>query len=165
MPCVQGIENMSNLSIERVKHLLLYFPESGEFFWKRRVGNIVAGTPIKRTNSHGYCVITVDGKTYKAHRLAWLYCMGYMPNGVIDHINGIRTDNRISNLRDVSISVNANNRHKPNKNNISGFLGVSVNRGVFVAGIRDNGKKRHLGSCKTASEAHELYLNFKSLSA
>ena len=58
----------------------------------------------------GYLIIKIKGKQYKAHRLAWLYEFGSFPNTNIDHINGIRTDNRISNLRAVSQSVNAKER-------------------------------------------------------
>lgn len=58
----------------------------------------------------GYLIIKIKGKQYKAHRLAWLYEFGTLPLNNIDHINGIRNDNRICNLRCVSQSVNAKER-------------------------------------------------------
>ncbi|MDA6380520.1 HNH endonuclease signature motif containing protein [Escherichia coli] len=69
-------------------------------------------------------MIMINGKAYPAHRLAWLIVYGTMPDGFIDHINRVRTDNRISNLRLVTHSENMQNR-KIQKNNKSGYRGVS----------------------------------------
>jgi hypothetical protein len=94
---------------------------------------------------------------YKAHRLAWFYCTGEWPNQ-IDHINGIRTDNRICNLRSVTSKLNANNQRPPHRTNSLGVLGV-VKRpsGRFAAEIRVSGKKLYIGTYDTITEASNAY--------
>jgi hypothetical protein len=114
-----------NLEQGTLKKYLKYSKETGIFTWKNiskyhiEKNGSIAGFIAK----NGYVVIKINGKKYKAHRLAWLYVYGYMPKYGIDHINHNRSDNRIENLRDVSASINSKNRHK-HKNNTSGFTGV-----------------------------------------
>lgn len=102
------------LTQEQLKKEVEYNPLTGEFRRLRngtryKVGDI-AGSP----NSEGYICFRVLGKTYKAHRLAWLYIYGVLPSSTVDHINRQRDDNRISNLRDVSNRSNCSNRHDNN---------------------------------------------------
>ena len=84
---------------------------------------------ITRKNSNGskdkdgYLIIKYKGKQYKSHRLCWMYINKKMPSNVIDHINGIRTDNRIENLRDVDVLINAQN-HTKKKNDKTGYVGI-----------------------------------------
>jgi hypothetical protein len=110
------------------------------------------------TDSHGYICIGINGKSYKAHRLAWLYHTGEMPdtNLDIDHINGIRSDNRICNLRIATRSDNlANSRLR--KNNTTGYKGVYVDGNKFRAMISNKGELIHLGMYNTCNEAYEAY--------
>jgi ribosome biogenesis SPOUT family RNA methylase Rps3 len=86
------------------------------------------------------------------------------PKHTIDHINGVRTDNRIGNLRDVTQQKNSENMRRPQKRTISGFLGVHVQRRKtvrYLAQIVTDGKLRHLGSYDTAEDAHAAYLEAK----
>lgn len=116
-----GIEMISQ---ERLKELFTYAPETGVFVRNINVGNRkvgeVAGTVDKKT---GYRVIQIDGKFYKAHRLAFLYMGKDIPN-FVDHINGQQDDNRWENIRPATIVQN-NQNAKSRKDNSSGVKGVS----------------------------------------
>lgn len=151
---------MDELTLQRLQKLLSYDAESGLFFWTgiahRSVRNKKAGCP----NKDGHIRIRFDGKAHYAHRLAWLYVYGCMPSMQIDHINGIRDDNRISNLRDVSMGVNSQNQRRPQSGNKSGYLGVSwaKDRGKWQSQIMLSGKSSHLGFFEDPYVAHEAYL-------
>jgi len=109
-----------------VRDLLDYEPSTGVFRWRVPPGGrgrmgAIAGT----RDSEGYTIIRYKGRGYKAHRLAWLHVYGNLPEGVIDHVNGDKADNRIANLRDVDAYVNAQNVTRANKNGRSGLRWVS----------------------------------------
>ncbi len=107
-----------------LKELLEYSPKTGIFIWKKRVANCIkVGDKAGHNDIHGYRVIEIKGKAYKAHRLAWLYVYGYFPGYDMDHINKNPSDNRLKNLRVVSRScnkINTNNR----RDNSSGVKGI-----------------------------------------
>ena len=132
---------------KELKELLHYDPETGiftrliSFSDKAKVGNI-----MRTKTSHGYIAIRIRRKIYKAHRLAWLYMAGVWPKHHIDHLNHIRDDNRLINLREATYQDNAKNRAL-NKNNKSGVCGVSwyKTKGKWVAQISDKEKKINLG--------------------
>lgn len=154
------------LSRNRLIDNLDYNPNTGIFTWKvskkgRRVGDI-AGCEDK----YGYIRIRIDDELYLAHRLAWLFAYGKWPDGDIDHIDGITSNNKINNLRDVSKSGNAQNRKMaPKSNKSTGILGVSLHRasGKFRATIFVGRKSKHLGCFSTVVEAYEIYLKNKRL--
>ncbi|CCJ48937.1 HNH endonuclease [Bordetella parapertussis] len=151
------------LELASLRSLLSYNPESGEFRWLKTNSNAsVAGSVAGRSiNSDGYKQIVIAGRFYKAHRLAWFYVHGEWPNQ-IDHINGIRTDNRLSNLRNVSAQHNTHNQRNPHKNNRSGFLGVVARpNGRYQAEIRVNGRKKFIGTFSTPEEASLAYVSAK----
>jgi len=131
---------------DRLKELLSYDPDSGKFVWKISRGNVKAGSVAGSPNSYGYIQIRVDGKLYQAHRLAWLYTHGYFPEHDIDHLNGICDDNRIANLREVSMVCNMQNT-KTYSTNTSGFSGVywHKQRQKWAARIQIQGKTHSLG--------------------
>lgn len=118
----------------RLKELLHYDPVTGHFTWIVANSNRApAGTPAGRTgNSHGYCPIGIDGKRYRAHRLAWLYMTGEWPPEHIDHINGVRSDNRWHNLRAATLKENNRNMGLQ-RNNAAGYKGVSKHGPTFRA--------------------------------
>lgn len=140
-----------------VRRAFVYDPATGHFtrVEGRKLG--LAGA----INNLGYRLIGIVGKKYRAHRLAWLYVHGAWPTGEIDHINGIRDDNRIENLRDVSNRVNQQNRRKALKSGSTGLLGVSPTKRGFKAAISLNKASRYLGRFDTAEEAHAAYVDAK----
>lgn len=150
--------------INRIRELLEYFPLTGIIMWRetgkgRRIDRI-AGC----TDRHGYLQTRIDGKIYFNHRIAWAYVYGEMPSGVIDHINGDPSDNRIENLRDVTRKTNQENqRRAAASNTTSGLLGVSLHRntGKFVASIQADRKSYYLGLYETPERAHEVYIAAK----
>lgn len=151
----------SILTLERLKQLLHYDPETGAFTRIAKKFNEKIGSVNNRAGNHGYIRISVDGKLYLAHRVAWLYINGEWPN-VIDHINGNRTDNRLENLRSVTTRVNSQNRKSPPKHNRSGLMGAKkVSDNSWRAIISIGGKQRNIGSYKTPEEAHFAYLSIK----
>ena len=125
--------------------------------------NPVTGEMIsRRTNrptgwlDNGYLYISIKGKDYKVHRLIWMYLNNRWPNEMIDHINGIKTDNSLENLREVTAKQNSENRNKIN--GISGIRGVyPAPRNRWKAVIGHNGKTIYLGSYDTKEEAHDIY--------
>lgn len=145
------------LTMERLKYVLSYDHLSGVFTWKGKKSQIVdQGQEAGFPNDQGYILIGVDGVRYRAHRLAWLYCYGQMPNPEIDHINGNRADNRIYNLRLVSRSQNSQNSGI-RSDNTSGVKGVHFRKdtGKYSACIQVDGKVTWLGCFLTLDEAIE----------
>lgn len=139
-----------------------YDPETGVFTLKKLngCGRMRIGDKVGTIDKKGYHVIQVNGYVYKAHRMAYLYMTGSWPENVIDHINGIRSDNRWCNLRDATHGQNRT-YSKLTKNNTSGKSGVSKRTypsGKVVWGARINvmGKETHLGFFSSFDEAVEV---------
>lgn len=145
-----------------LKEILHYDLDTGFFTWLvDKSKSIKAGTVAKNVNHKGYCRIKIDGQEYLSHRLAWLYMYGVMPKNGIDHINNIKTDNRITNLREATHFQNMRNRLLTVRNK-TGYKGVSFCKRAkkFKAGITFNLKQIHLGyfiDAKSASLAYEAY--------
>lgn len=127
---------------------LSYNPDTGLFtHTKNKQGGKKKGDIAGSYNKVlGYVVIKLKGKSYMAHRLAWLVTYGTFPKGQIDHINHNRSDNKISNLRDVSVVENQRNITKPS-DNTSGVVGVRWNEKAnrWHARIAVDGKEVYLG--------------------
>ena len=142
---------------------LSYNPHTGIFIWKKRKGqNTKVGKAAGGKTGHGYQAIMLEGSTYKAHRLAFLLCHGWLPCG-IDHINGVRDDNRIINLRECTPKQNGANRGV-NKNNTSGYKGVTFDNGHkrWRARLGTGGVEYYLGLYDCKIEAAKAY-NVKAL--
>lgn len=153
---------------KRLLEILSYNKQTGEFTWKQRSVNRIqdkawnkrhAGKLTGYTRKNGYKVINILYKEYPCSRLAWFYVYGKWPNGEIDHINGLRHDDRIINLREANRSENAINRGLQS-NNSTGFKGVwkRKNSNSWVAEIAKKGKRVKLGSFKSPEAAYEAYI-------
>jgi len=143
------------LTQEYLKSILHYDPETGIFTWKKKIANsIIVGRPAG--NSNDYCQISIHKKAYLAHRLAFLYCHGYLPE-IVDHINRNTRDNRLSNLRAATFSTSCANR-KLNHQNKTGYKGVKRRKnGRYIARICKDGKRLHVGTFDTPEEAYDAY--------
>lgn len=133
----------------------IYQPESGALIRKKTMRQ--AGSPDDR----GYLRVSICNTRIKVHRLVWAMHFGEFPSKEIDHINGLKGDNRISNLRDVEPVVNQQNHRKAKLTNKTGLLGVSPNNSGFKARIRVDGKDKYLGTFATPTAAHAAYVDAK----
>jgi hypothetical protein len=138
-----------------VRELFRYF--DGNLYWKKRPSNGVDVTRPAGSDVGGYRVLRLGGKEYRMHRLIWLYVTGSWPEGVLDHINGMGLDNRISNLRDVDFRENSRNQAL-HRDSTSGIMGVHFHKSIqkWTAHIQVNNKKLHLGSFETKEEAAKI---------
>ena len=166
----------TELTQSYLKECLDYNPDTGIFVWKKRplshfrtehgmnISNSQCENKPAGVISNGYLLVRINDKLLRCHRLAWLYVYGVMPEKFIDHVNGIKTDNRICNLRLATNGENMQNlKTAMVSNKSSGLLGVSFDkrRNKFRARIRINYKEKGLGYFKTPEEAHTAYLNAK----
>lgn len=137
----------------------LFEYRDGHLFWKvDRRNNKIKGTQASRPKkSNGYQEVTINKKKYYSHRLIFMMFNGYWPEQ-IDHIDGNRSNNLVSNLREANNAQN-NRNTKLRVSNTSGFKGVYLHsqNNRFVARITVNYKCISLGCYKTIKEAHEAY--------
>lgn len=142
--------------------ILYYNANTGVFMWCKERRGIKIGVPLGTDNGFGYLRITVLGKSYYAHRLAWFYINGTWPDQ-IDHINGVKSDNRIANLRDVNVQQNAQNKVNAQKNSDSQVMGVSWHKKSkkWQAHICVYKERKYLGLFEDVKTAHEAYLKEK----
>lgn len=139
-------------SQERLKELLDYDPETGVFTYKVRVARRVKiGDEAGYVNTVGYRIMSIDGRKYAGHRMAWIYKYGEDPIGLdIDHKDGDRTNNRIDNLRLATRSQNTTHRKK-----VKGIR--SRCPGKWEARIKVNGKEIQLGNFTCPWHAYAAY--------
>lgn len=146
------------LTLQRLKERLSYNPDSGIFTWRQSPAKRVKIGDVAGTKCNGYIRIFIDSKGYAAHRLAWFYVYGEWPSHQIDHINRLKDDNKISNLRDISIRENAENRlHQINsKSKQKGVSWIERDK-KWAAKIMANGKEFYLGAFKDMEHAIVAY--------
>jgi len=140
---------------ERLKELFNYNPSTGKLTRKITVNyNATAGSTVGSPHNDGYLAVQISGNKYLAHRIIWLYVTGAFPTEQLDHIDGNRVNNRISNLREATNQVNQQNS-RLRKDNTTGLPGVrwytQTNR--WRADIVLNSKRHHLGYYKDFFEA------------
>jgi hypothetical protein len=146
------------VTTEQIRQRLRYNPTTGVF-------TLTGGRRVGFPSVNGYTRVSVGGQTFMAHRVAWLLVHGAWPDGEIDHINGVRDDNRIVNLRDVDHAGNQQNLKRAQRNNKSGLLGVSFEQwtGRWKAQIMHRRRNMNLGRFDTKEEAHAAYLVAKRI--
>ena len=136
-----------------------YNPETGKITNRRQFrGKVKPGAEAGTINHCGYRKIKINYKRYPAHRIAWLMTYGYMPQKHIDHINRVKDDNRIANLREATPAENGHNTKKPS-HNTSGYKGVCWEKKSrkWHARISIDGKRQHIGYYDTAEDAASAY--------
>lgn len=143
-------------SYERVRELFDY-RDDGELIRRTTVRFIARrGTVAGTLSSGGYKRVCVDGLAYGVHQVIWLWHHGVWPADEIDHVNCLRADNRIGNLREATKSQNARNTRRP-CTATGPYKGVTFAHGRWQAQIGCDGKNLYLGLFDTAEEAHEAY--------
>lgn len=142
------------LTVERVRKLLSYDPETGVFRWRVSRGGVRAGDAAGAVIGAGYVYISIDDHPYLAHQLAWLLMTGEWPQATVDHRDRCKTNNRWANLRDATKAQQLMNRTAP-KHNTSGVRGVCWDRrsGRWRATINVNRRHIDLGRFVTKAEA------------
>lgn len=156
---------MRLISQQRLHELLAYDADAGVFVWLQSRGGVKAGSVAGRLNTTtGYREIRVDGCLYQEHRLAWVHVHGVWPVNDIDHINGVRSDNRISNLRPATRSENHRNRKKSDVNT-SGYKGVHWKPATskWIASIQVNSSMKYLGCFDRIEDAADAYAKAAAL--
>lgn len=149
----------------RIRELFDYDSNTGDLTRKTSFNRWKAGDKVGFKNTDGYIEAGVDGVYYGAHRIAWIYVHGDEFVEEVDHLNGIRDDNRIENLRKADKSINAQNKRVARSDSKSGLLGVCWHKATskWIAQIQVSGKKTHIGVFETADSAHEAYITSKRL--
>ena len=155
---------MSILDSTRIREILDYNPDTGEFYWKIKSNKRAPiGAKAGGITNGGYGYISYLNKRYSMSHLAWIHFYGKPPLMYLDHINGNRFDNRISNLREATPAENMQNIRKAPKNSSHGFLGAyfDKDKNLWRSKIRVNGAKKSLGYFKTPEEASTAYIAAK----
>lgn len=153
---------MNQITAQDVREKYDYNPDTGVFVF--RAGK-KAGMVCGAVHPDGYLLIAVKNKCQRAHRMAWLYVHGEYPAGEIDHINGVRDDNRIANLRVTDRRGNMQNLHGPKKNSRCSSVGVSYRpkTGQYVARIQTVGGRLYLGCFRNELDASNAYQAAKKI--
>ena len=154
-----------DITQEQLKERLHYDPDTGEFTWTKKHMVHKKRSVAGHLENTGYISIRLIYRPYLAHRLAFLYMIGSFPSCQVDHINGIRHDNRWFNLRAAhgNQPTNLQNRREPNKGSKSGSLGVSwrPDKKKWKARIHVNYKEIHIGYFDSKEEASAAYFKKK----
>ena len=150
----------SPISVERLREVLSYDHETGEFFWRVSLRNrTLPGDKAGYMNDQGYMLCVIDQQKIRLHRAAWAIYYGTMPEGHLDHINGVRHDNRIENLRIATASENMQNTAL-RKNSTTKVKGIHLRKdtGKYSASITVNGVTHWLGCFDNISDAKRARL-------
>lgn len=153
------------LSHDDVANLLKYNPKTGNLIWLYRSNSPqwnakFGGCRAGYQHGQGYIALGINNKLYLAHRIAWLLTHKEWPSEIIDHVNGCRHDNRLTNLRAVSHSINSRNSVQQRRNT-SGVTGVSWHKKAqkWYAEVHVNKQKHYLGLfARIADAAREVQL-------
>ena len=151
------------ISAELLRKILVYDPLDGSWVWRiNSAAATKAGDQAGHLDEKGYHRISIKGRNYRSHRLAWLYMTGEWPKNQIDHRDRNRANNRWANLRIATKSQNGSNTG-PYRTNKCGLKGVHQRKnGRFLASIQVRKKKIHIGVFDTAEDAHAAYCRMSS---
>lgn len=140
-------------SREQLAAIFEYDPETGIVTGKESRGNRKAGKAVGHRCSRGYLQVRLEGKNLSVARVAWIIAVGTNPPQ-IDHINRIRDDNRLANLRESCQTSNARNK-KTARNNTSGRSGVSFDKqsGLWKVRIGTGGVRKTVGMFRQFDDA------------
>ena len=153
---------VEKLTQDRLKQLVSYDPESGLIRWAgEKRSRVKIGALVGSKMKKGYLRAGIDKRLYMCHVIAWLYVYGDFPEGQIDHINGVKDDNRISNLRISTPSGNAQNKKHARSDSKSGLMGALRSGGSWIARLTTNGETTYLGKFKSPEDASKAYINAK----
>ncbi len=141
-----------SITLEDAKAALHYDPDTGIFTWRARTGPRAKIGAIAGNAHNGYVRITLHGRAYMAHVLAWLIITGEWPTYEVDHIDCDRANNRWANLREATRPQNMRNR-PVRKDNPLGVTGIYRDGGKYVAKISSNGEQIYLGRFDTVEAA------------
>jgi hypothetical protein len=148
-----------------LKELFDYNPETGAFTWRvARSNRIQIGDPVGSSDGKGYRQIRLGSWKGRTHQLIWFWWYGDWATGHIDHEDRVKSNNRIKNLRDLTVAQNAHNAGL-HPRNTSGYPGVSwaAHRNKWAAHICANKKRHHLGLFSTKEEAARAYQAAKKI--
>ncbi len=137
---------------ERLKCLVKFHRGSGLFTARLPFKRYEKGDIVGSMNTRGYIRIYLDGVFYLGHRLAWFYVHGTWPSNLLDHKNGVFSDNRLVNLRECDTVRNGRNR-KRDIRNTTGKTGACILKGRFQANIKLPGRRLILGSFDKFADA------------
>jgi hypothetical protein len=148
------------MTFAELSRILQYDPETGKFVWNVSRPKVKIGCAAGYVHGRGYIHIEIMGKSYAAHRLAWLYMTGKMPANQIDHINRNKSDNRFANLREATHGQNRANSKTCNRHGLKGIRRLPWMKDgdrCWQAQITHNKKVHYLGCFYTKEEAHSAY--------
>jgi hypothetical protein len=152
---------MTDLIADEARRRWDYDPDTGVLRWKIspvnsvKIGDVAGQIPI----SDGYLKVRWNGKAFSVHRIIWLIVYGEWPPDKIDHINGDRIDNRIANLRCVSVRQNSQNKQCHRDGHLAGTKRDARRRkNPWQAAVTIEGKRKHLGCFPTQQQAYEAYV-------
>lgn len=152
-------------TIDELREFFCYCPDKGIVRWLKSPSRIVKPGAIAGRHCNGYLFVIFKGKKLRVHRIAFALTHGRWPE-IIDHVNGIKDDNRLCNLRECTHEQNMqNSRVYLRRNKSSRFSGVSRcnnKSNPWTSQIRVDGKKIHLGSFSSELDAHKAYLAAKA---
>lgn len=144
-------KDINRFSVETLREAFDYEPETGVLRW-RATGKLCG----QSVNTSGYMAVMFRNTTLLQHRVAWVLVTGYWPNDEIDRINGIRTDNRLVNLREATRTQNQHNRIV-RYDSSTGYKGVNRHKDCWRATIMIGRRRHHLGLFDTPEQAHAAY--------
>ena len=150
------------LTLGEARRMFFYNRETGVLTRREATQGRKAGSVVGSLRKDGYIQVRIKNVAYLAHRLIWFIESGHWPIQEIDHINGVKDDNRIANLREASRSLNCQNVKTARMDSQTGIKGVRKNYNKWEAYIRVAGIRHYLGLHKTKEQAQHAYITAKN---